>query len=126
VISIFGEFVMLAAVPGIVAGRIGGEEFAILIPAAEMGAARSFAERLRDGFGKHCKGRLPAGLRPSISIGIHVSRAGIGLYDLLSNADAALYEAKRSGRDRVNVFVPEIALVPELALMAEGRTQIAS
>ena len=123
VISIFGELVLLAAIPGIVAGRIGGEEFAILMPAAEMGAARSFAERLRDGFGKRCEGRLPTGLRPSISIGIHVSHAGMSLYDLLSNADAALYAAKRSGRDRVNVFAPEAALVPELALVAEGVAQ---
>ena len=82
--------------------RIGGEEFAILLPGCDETAAFIVAERLR----KHVAqtplsvhGRL---LRVRISIGI--AALGVDARDLrtlLHNADHALYAAKRSGRNRV-------------------------
>jgi diguanylate cyclase (GGDEF)-like protein len=98
---------------GIVAGRIGGEEFAILMTGTELGAARGYAERLRAELPGYGDGRLPPGLNPTVSVGVHVDHAWAGLYDLLSHADVALYEAKRSGRNCTTVFKSGLALVSE-------------
>lgn len=82
---------------GAVFGRIGGEEFACLLEgSAEQ--ARALAEQIRSDFAAQVRehGVL------SVSIGIACARpAALELSRLLSQADAALYEAKRGGRDRV-------------------------
>jgi diguanylate cyclase (GGDEF)-like protein len=80
--------------------RIGGEEFAILLRATELDGAHRQAERLRTEIE-----RLNWPNRPiTVSIGVAATN---GLtqtaYGLLSAADRALYEAKRSGRNRVRV-----------------------
>jgi diguanylate cyclase (GGDEF)-like protein len=111
VISMFGNLVALTAGAGSVAGRIGGEEFAILIPGADVGAGRAYAERLRNDLPATSGAQLPAELRPTISLGLHVDSCRVSLHELLASADAALYEAKRSGRDRVSVFKPGVPLV---------------
>ena len=80
-----------------VAGRWGGEEFLAVLPGADLMGARTFAERLRvavaalDG--------LPC--RVTVSAGLAVWTRGQDVQTVLSNADRKLYEAKRSGRDRV-------------------------
>jgi diguanylate cyclase (GGDEF)-like protein len=111
VIAMLGEMVKRMSGAGIVAGRIGGEEFAILMTGAELGTARGYAERMRAGLPGYGNGRLPLGLNPTISVGVHVDRARAGLYDLLSRADIALYEAKRSGRNCTTVFKSGLMLV---------------
>jgi diguanylate cyclase (GGDEF)-like protein len=111
VISMMGELVGGVPASGMIAGRIGGEEFAILMTGIELGAARSYAERLRVDLPAYGEGRLPRGLNPTISVGVHVDHAWTSLYDLLSNADTALYDAKRSGRNCTSVFRPDLALV---------------
>ena len=85
-----------------VLGRYGGEEFALLMPGADTAAAMAGTERAR----------LAVGERPveagRLSIPVTVS-AGVAVYgpngsdweSLLRSADAALYEAKRGGRNRV-------------------------
>lgn len=85
-----------------VLGRYGGEEFALLIPGADSAAATLAVERAR----------LAVGERPiqagALSIPLTIS-AGVAVYgvngtdreSLLRSADAALYEAKRGGRNRV-------------------------
>jgi len=82
-------------------GRIGGEEFAVLLPEIDGVAALAAAERLRDRIGAM---RVPAGSQ-SVHITISVGLAALetedlGLDDLLRRADDALYGAKRGGRDR--------------------------
>lgn len=86
-----------------VIGRVGGEEFAILLPGAELGVARGAAETAR-----RLLRELPLNeqgiSRPvTSSFGIAVMERSEGLADLLRRADRALYEAKSRGRDRVCV-----------------------
>jgi len=95
-------------------GRFGGEEFALLLPQAKAVDAYRIAERIR----AHISA-MPIDVnddpgaeqvRLSISIGVAALGArwgsGIGgqLTDLLAAADAALYQAKQNGRDRVCVI----------------------
>jgi diguanylate cyclase (GGDEF)-like protein len=83
-------------------GRIGGEEFAILLPLTSMMAASVMAERLR-----HAVATKPIAtgggqeIAVTVSIGIAHGQAGTPFNVMLSAADAALYSAKRGGRDRV-------------------------
>lgn len=79
--------------------RIGGEEFALLLPETGSETALVVAERLR---GMLRVADAPA-RRPgySISIGIAISGSGESLRDMMRRADQALYQAKQGGRDRV-------------------------
>ena len=106
VIRLFGHHLAASLRPGMVAGRIGGEEFAVLIPDAEPGAARRFAEALRTDFARASNGLLPPSLVPTTSIGMCLMGPGTELYDLMRKADEALYHAKRLGRDQVQMFTP--------------------
>jgi diguanylate cyclase (GGDEF)-like protein len=85
-------------------GRVGGEEFAILLPETDLAAAREVAERLRAAVAAH-RVQRPEGLPVAItvSIGVAASEPGRNLDTLMSRSDSALYEAKRSGRNRVVV-----------------------
>ncbi len=85
-----------------VAARLGGEEFALLLPETTAGAAMQFAERLRQQI-RDCAPVVNGEKLPiTVSIGIAGSSLTTsGVQPLLSHADQALYEAKRSGRNRV-------------------------
>ncbi len=84
-------------------GRIGGEEFAILLPGATLGKAAVFADRLRQRIADTpmCLGDGPR-LTVTVSIGIAVMGGRQPNGDAaLVRADQALYTAKRGGRNRV-------------------------
>jgi diguanylate cyclase (GGDEF)-like protein len=100
--------------PHDLAYRLGGEEFAILMPARGVDDACGMAERLRGAIG----GEPIAGLAVRTSVGVAASAPGEPfVWDaVFGRADEALYEAKRSGRDRVVVF--EGAAAPPLAAAA--------
>lgn len=87
-------------------GRIGGEEFAVLMPDTGLEGARVVAERLRDELALDDGGTQEAGSPPfrrayTVSIGVAELRAADTFHDLMQRADAALYRAKESGRNRV-------------------------
>ena len=78
--------------------RYGGEEFLIVMPETEIEGATEFAERIRK---KLATERLPAG-QISLSLGVSAfPMHGDGPDQLIAEADAALYLAKRAGGDRV-------------------------
>lgn len=84
-------------------GRLGGEEFAILLPETNMDGARQFAERLRQAIAA-CRIGLPAAeLSLTATIGVAARATGEDLTfdELLARADAALYRGKAAGRNRV-------------------------
>jgi diguanylate cyclase (GGDEF)-like protein len=87
-------------------GRFGGEEFALLLPRTTAADALEITERIRQGISQLAIPRDgTAAIRVTISIGVAVpSQARRTLDDLLAAADHALYQAKRSGRDRVVIY----------------------
>lgn len=103
VISAFANFLRSALSDHHVAGRIGGEEFAIVLPGTNLIAARLFAEGVRGIAGGLSVEGLPQTLRFTASFGVAELARGESLADLMQRADQALYDAKKSGRDRVRV-----------------------
>jgi diguanylate cyclase (GGDEF)-like protein len=96
--------------------RMGGEEFAIMLPETPQSVAAQFAERLRSEICKSVLTVFGERVRVTVSIGV----AGLsprkpeipGTQDLLRRADQALYDAKKSGRDRVSIAPePEFKIV---------------
>ena len=96
-LGIIGDTLRQHLRPGDVVGRIGGEEFAILLPGASEESALATAERLRAAVAAS-RGAAAA---LSISVGVAVRHNEGTLEALLARADAALTAAKRNGRNRV-------------------------
>lgn len=105
-----------------VLGRMGGEEFAVLLPDVHRGEAEAVAERIRAAFAAAAVDIGDGGtLTATVSIGVAVAaQAPDGLEDLLVSADHALYRAKHSGRNRVetNVFPEGTVPVVQAAELA--------
>lgn len=77
--------------------RVGGEEILVILPGAGRAEATEIAERLC----RQVRERRPVGIPVSLSIGIAVTDEGrVDTEELLARADASLYAAKASGRDR--------------------------
>ena len=89
-----------------VAGRIGGEEFAILLPRCDAAGAFRFAERLRTTFMAADFSAIPTSRMMTASLGIAQHHHREPLWDLVSRADAQLYAAKRAGKNRTFVDDP--------------------
>ena len=81
--------------------RVGGEEFAVLLPDADINIARDAAERLRRTFAQTFFGEGVGQL--TISIGVAAMQRGESPEECLVRADTCLYAAKRNGRDRIVV-----------------------
>lgn len=96
------------------AGRIGGEEFAVLLPLTDLASARLFAEAIRTFYSAGTIAGLP-GIRVTASFGVAARTGKEGLMPLMRRADEALYKAKKNGRDSVRLSYerPETAFVAE-------------
>jgi diguanylate cyclase (GGDEF)-like protein len=100
--------------------RLGGEEFAILLPGRSARSALSLAERLRatvEGL------RLSEGdelIRFTVSVGLSSLQPGeLTFEQMLRRADRALYKVKRSGRNRVLLSDAEAAAIPPVRSLPE-------
>jgi len=104
------------------AGRLGGEEFAIVMPQVNGMTGETIAERIR-----RAVQAMPvsmgqqAPLSLSISIGVADAIGQEPLRELLSAADSALYAAKHGGRNRVVVVSKAAAAAPAAAMKRAGR-----
>jgi diguanylate cyclase (GGDEF)-like protein len=80
--------------------RLGGEEFLILLPGSDLDQSAALAEQLREGIASN---DVAGGLQVTMSFGVGASLRGepFDYPEVFKSADAALYRAKRSGRDRV-------------------------
>ncbi|MEX2376285.1 MAG: GGDEF domain-containing protein [Dehalococcoidia bacterium] len=108
-------------------GRYGGEEFMVILPEASAAQAVAAAEKLRSAVEAHdfrTSGHIPSPVRITVSVGV----ASMPVeeeqdeVELFSRADQALYEAKRTGRNRVVLYSkPPSAPPPAIAfLRGEG------
>jgi diguanylate cyclase (GGDEF)-like protein len=96
--------------------RIGGEEFLVLLPGVDLSEAVQIAERVRNAVAEARPGALDLTISAGVAAG---SGGGISYDELFRNADRALLEAKRGGRDRVEAAggIPTLTIpdVRELA-----------
>lgn len=92
-------------------GRYGGEEFLLVLPGCDESNAMAHAERIRTAVARVAVQTPAADIRPTISLGVAVfdPHANPDAFDLVQAADVALYRAKHSGRNRV-----ELATTKEL------------
>lgn len=102
VIQRFSEVIRDRAPEDAVLARLGGEEFAIMVPSATADAAQRLAEDLRSSF-KRIASNIVLGASPTASFGIAIARENENLGALMERADRALYEAKNEGRDCVRL-----------------------
>jgi diguanylate cyclase (GGDEF)-like protein len=92
--------------PGDAVGRLGGDQFLVLAQDCDSAEAAALAFRLQQSFSNPFAADGLA-IPLSVSIGVAVAHAGThDAHALLSDADAAMYAAKGSGRDRVHLFSP--------------------
>ena len=101
VLKTFGHLLQGAMRQVDICGRLGGEEFAFLLPNCDAAGADAFAQRLRGIVRQTRFDGLPASRQLTASFGVASARHGEGLGALIARADTALYRAKRQGRDRV-------------------------
>jgi diguanylate cyclase (GGDEF)-like protein len=103
VIADFAERLRTACGRSAVTGRLGGEEFAVLLPACDLAAARGFAEDVRASFAKGSVPGLPGNAVVTASFGVAVRTGDEGIAPLMRRADEALNKAKKNGHDSVRL-----------------------
>ena len=92
-----------AAPASAIMGRLGGEEFVVLLTASDLSAARLFAEGVRLSFSNAALGGVSDRVKVTASFGVASLSGTESLSELLGRADSALYNAKKAGRDRVRL-----------------------
>lgn len=93
-----------------IAGRLGGEEFALILPEATPDRAIAAAERYRTLIGGRPIIAIGRQISVTVSVGVGIAETGMcGFEDLLKRADVALYDAKNSGRNCVARFTAQSA-----------------
>ncbi|AOL06792.1 diguanylate cyclase [Burkholderia contaminans] len=101
----FARLLLAETGPDGIVGRVGGEEFAVVLPGADLDRALAFAQRVQQ---RTMQARLmheDQQVTLTVSIGIDAMRASdFGAYQPLSRADKALYLAKERGRNRIEVY----------------------
>jgi diguanylate cyclase (GGDEF)-like protein len=98
-------------------GRLGGEEWLLVMPSAKQDEMAAVFERLRATYQQHAPETLPDDIKLSFSMGVAQAQAGESFERLLARADTAMYAAKEAGRDRFTLAqkppVPQSAFEPD-------------
>ncbi len=97
-----------------VIARVGGEEFALLLPGTELRDAMALADQLCNKVGSTPMDLTSVGLPMTSSFGVAaVSRNDTTLDDMIRRADRALYRSKRAGRNQVDLESSQLMLAPD-------------
>lgn len=104
IIQSFSEVLKRKAPRDAIMARLGGEEFAILLPTGKAADARLLAEEARSAFKEIALTTVSGEARPTASFGIAIARQNEVLHALMDRADRALYQAKSDGRDCVRMI----------------------
>ncbi|WP_322496330.1 response regulator [Chloroflexus sp.] len=99
-------------------GRYGGEEFLIVMPETRAASAAMVIDSLRERFAHIEHQREGAPLRVTFSAGIAEWGQGIDASGLVEKADAALYQAKRHGRNQVLIADAQIGQPPQRRVLS--------
>lgn len=110
VIRAVTDIIVGQCAPNDLVGRYGGEELVICMPDCDAAQAMRAAERIRDALAASTVHYDDHAIRVTTSIGVAAIRRGESVEQWLSRADAALYEAKRCGRDRVVLAADEASV----------------
>lgn len=109
VLRIVAKAIEACLTPPQMAARVGGEEFAILVPGAELTLAQSLAERIRQaiaGSRIRRKDSHEAMGQVTVSLGVAAHRGDASPEAWFERADRALYASKANGRNRVTLDAP--------------------
>ena len=100
-----GESIKKPLRPNDLVARYGGEEFSVLLPETALENAVAIAERLRERVSEANPGKIETKALPkvTVSIGVVEFRPGDSLETMIASADAAMYQAKKAGRNCVRV-----------------------
>lgn len=94
-------------------GRWGGEEFVVLLPDTQLREGRELAEKIRGRIGETPFYVAGEEVKVTASVGVAEFDQSLGIRQMLKVVDEALYDAKRKGRDRVEVGSPAPPLGPQ-------------
>lgn len=99
---------------GDLAFRYGGEEFVLLLPGANAALGLKIAERLRQQVESTLFTHGKQEVSVTVSVGVSLKNPGSDNQTVFEQADSALYKAKKSGRNNVQWFSPDMDLVCRL------------
>ena len=110
VLKLFADVVNSVARRSDIIGRLGGEEFAVVLPSTTAAEATEFSERLHQAINKAVLKYNDHAIRYTASIGLTEfdPESEDSIDDLLARADLALYQAKQSGRNQTATFNPQL------------------
>ena len=111
VLRLFASVVNSVARRSDIIGRVGGEEFAMVLPSTTAAEAVEFAERLHEAINKAVLKYNGSAIRYTVSVGLaeFSSDSKHSVDDLLAQADVALYQAKQAGRNQTVTYTPKVA-----------------
>ncbi|MFT5505349.1 MAG: diguanylate cyclase [Gammaproteobacteria bacterium] len=117
VLKLFGEIALSVSRQSDFIGRLGGEEFIMLLPRTNSEEAYDFAFRLHEAINKAVLNFEQQAIRYTASIGIaeYQPDTNVNLDRLVANADIALYQAKHDGRNQTVVFKEQFEALEKVA-----------
>lgn len=107
--SVIQRIGQLKLPPDCLSGRIGGEEFAVVLPDVPPDGAVAVAEHMREQLAGVPVPAASGDVHVTASFGVASLQDGDILLDVMRRADSALYHAKNSGRNRVSSFTPSLS-----------------